>query len=259
MGKKECGFIIIAYVLITIILTGVMTISVLYNANDNNNILNENGATLAIFVDNNEVSSLNDVPTGYVIDEEQSFCYKSVKTTPDTGAIFYSNAYKEHIIGNLVKNERCVLHFEFGKRYWHSNSYYGPGYEPTTAYTIGPNTGHKVYIGYIRGFENFACANLNGRELCLNQPYTQYGLSGHTLNSNLTTAQQTSSKNALYQFFVDEGINITISNCSSDSTGAICYVGDVGCGVYKNGHVYCIDDDELVSCDVMDDGYGMCG
>ena len=120
MSKKECSFIAIGCIVITIVLIGLMSISIFYNKNDND-ILSD-GATLAIYVDNNEVASLNDVPSGYVIDTTQSYCYKTDRNTPDTGAILQTNGSGEHIIGNLVKNEKCMLYFKPSLATWLVNS-----------------------------------------------------------------------------------------------------------------------------------------
>ncbi|MBR4231180.1 MAG: hypothetical protein IKR74_03365 [Bacilli bacterium] len=120
MSKKECSFIAIGCIVITIVLIGLMSISIFYNKNDND-ILSD-GATLAIYVDNNEVASLNDVPSGYVIDTTQSYCYKTDRNTPDTGAILQSSVSGEPIMGNVVKNEKCMLYFKPSLASWLINS-----------------------------------------------------------------------------------------------------------------------------------------
>ena len=67
---------------------------------------------------------------------------------------------------------------------WNDNTnQYEPNYTyPATGGTVqssGTATGHNVYIGQDSS-KYYACATISGHEVCLSQPYTQYGLSGHT-------------------------------------------------------------------------------
>ena len=138
---------------------------------------------------------------------------------------------------------------------WNDNTnQYEPNYTyPATGGTVqssGTATGHNVYIGQDSS-KYYACATISGHEVCLSQPYTQYGLSGHTLETNFTSAEQTSAKQAIYQAFIDAGINVDIDNdCGADDYNAYCYVGYLLCGVGSYGYVYCIDDSEGVNCGV---------
>ena len=123
--------------------------------------------------------------------------------------------------------------------------------------TSGSATNHNVYIGQDSS-KYYACATISGHEVCLSQPYTQYGLSGHTLDSALTSEQQASAKQALYQAFIDAGITLDISSCSSGSGDAGCGVGDIYCGVIPDGFVICDDDSVGEGCDVDSLGRAFC-
>ena len=146
---------------------------------------------------------------------------------------------------------------------WNSNTnQYEPNYTfPATGgivQTSGQATGHNVYIGQDNS-KYYACATISNHEICLSQPYTQYGLSGHTLNSTLTAAEKASAKQAIYQAFIDAGISVDIdNNCGASDYSAYCYVGDFGCGVGDDGYVSCGDDSEGVSCEVDPSGHASC-
>ena len=146
------------------------------------------------------------------------------------------------------------------KQYWFATD--GDHIFPTYGGTLQSNgtaTGHNVYIGQDNS-EYYACATITGHEICLSGPYTQYGLSDHTLNSSFTSAQQTSAKQAIYQAFIDAGISVNINNdCGANDYVANCIVGDIRCGVYFDGYVYCRDDSGSVNCGVGSSGYAYCG
>ncbi len=131
-----------------------------------------------------------------------------------------------------------------------------PNYtHPATGGTLqssGTATGHNAYIGQDSS-KYYACGNDgNGHEVCLSQPYTQYGLDGHTPNVDFTNAQQASAKQAIYQAFIDVGITIDINNnCVAREYGVSCIVGSYfGCQVDSYGNVECYDRTENVSCAV---------
>ena len=127
-----------------------------------------------------------------------------------------------------------------------------------TLQTSGSATGHNVYIGQDSS-KYYACAMISGHEVCLSQPYTQYGLSGHTLESDFTSAQQTSVKQAIYQAFIDAGISVDIDNdCGAYDYGASCNVGNLNCRVGADGYVYCYDYSENVICGVDPAGRAKC-
>ena len=146
---------------------------------------------------------------------------------------------------------------------WNSNTnQYEPNYTfPATGGTVqssGTATGHNVYIGQDNS-KYYACATISNHEICLSQPYTQYGLSGHTLNDSLTAAEQASAKQAIYQAFIDAGISVDIdNNCGANGGIAYCYVGDFDCGVYGDGYVDCGDNSESVYCEVDSSGHAGC-
>ena len=134
-----------------------------------------------------------------------------------------------------------------------------------TLQTSGNATEHNVYIGQDSS-KYYACGNDgNGHEVCLSQPYTQYGLEGHIYCNSASTcgftnAQQTSAKQAIYQAFIDAGINVDINNdCGAGSFGASCNVGSLSCGVYFDGYVYCLNYSTSEECEVDASGHAYCG
>ena len=153
--------------------------------------------------------------------------------------------------------------------YWFALSTYNSNtdqYEPIythpnhggTLQSSGTATGHNVYIGQDSS-KYYACAVIQGHEICLSQPYTQYGLSGHTLDSNLTSEQQASAKQAIYQAFIDAGITVDINNnCGANAGGAYCEVGDLSCSVNFNGYVSCGDNSADHICNVDASGRANC-
>ena len=155
-------------------------------------------------------------------------------------------------------------------------------YEPTYTYpatggivqTSGQATGHNVYIGQDNS-KYYACLNVTASylnsenitytfqgtstEVCLSQPYTQYGLSGHTLNDPLTSAEKASAIQAIYQAFIDAGISVDIdNNCDAYDYYATCSVGNRNCEVGYNGYVNCYVYSEGVHCEVDPAGRAFC-
>ncbi len=131
-----------------------------------------------------------------------------------------------------------------------------------TLQSSGTATGHNIYIGQDSS-KYYVCATIQEHEICLSQPYTQYGLSGHTYCNDdscyFSSAQQTSAKQASYQAFIDAGINVDINNnCGTNVYYADCYVGDLYCGVNIRGYVYCDDYSEYVRCEVDPLGRASC-
>ena len=127
-----------------------------------------------------------------------------------------------------------------------------------TLQSSGAATGHNVYIGQDSS-KYYACTTITGHEICLSQPYTQYGLSGHTLETLFTQAEQASAKQAIYQAFTDAGISLDIDNDCRAYDGLVnCFVGDFGCEVNYGGFVECTDNAEDVYCAVDPDGRVVC-
>ena len=132
-----------------------------------------------------------------------------------------------------------------------------------TLQSSGTATGHNIYIGQDNS-KYYACATIQGHEVCLSQPYTQYGLEGHTYCNNASTcgftnAQQTSAKQAIYQAFIDAGITLDINNdCDAEVNGVNCYVGGLYCEVNIGGDVFCADGSTSVDCFVWPDGRANC-
>ena len=126
-----------------------------------------------------------------------------------------------------------------------------------TLQSSGEATGHNIYIGQDNS-KYYACASVSGHEVCLSQPYTQYGLSGHTLNTNFTQAQQESAMQAIYQAFIDAGISVDINtDCGSGSAYATCGVGNIGCEVMTDHIVRC-GNSEYEFCTVDNAGGAFC-
>ncbi len=93
----------------------------------------------------------------------------------------------------------------------------------------GLDTGHNVYIGQDEN-KYYACAMVQGHEICLSQPYTQYGLENHVFNELFSVSEQTSAIHSLIQVFGSAGVTINESNCSSPNkpTSYItCTVGEI--------------------------------
>ena len=121
--------------------------------------------------------------------------------------------------------------------YWFDNEefYTFPNYGGTLK-TSGTATGHNVYMGQ-DATKYYVCLYMDGDEVCLSQPYTQYGLEGHRLYSSFTSEQQNAATAAIGEVFSDAGI--TGYSCDSSSGIANCGVGDFSCRVDSNGSVNC--------------------
>ena len=134
--------------------------------------------------------------------------------------------------------------------YWFDNS--------GTSYTFpnhgGTATGHNVYIGQ-DDTKYYTCINYNGKEVCLSQPYTQYGLEGHNRSTNFTSEQQNAAKAAIGEVLSDAGI--TVDTCSSNGYTASCYVGDFEFRVDYRGYLYCYEG-AYVHCNVLANGSASC-
>ena len=153
--------------------------------------------------------------------------------------------------------------------YWFAESTFNDSteqYEPLythpnyggTLQSSGSATNHNVYIGQDSS-KYYACGTYQGHEICLSQPYTQYGLSGHILNSNLTSEQKASAKQAIYQAFIDAGITVDIdNNCGTSEGSADCGVGGLDCEVTVNGYVDCYDGSAGGGCGVDASGRAYC-
>ncbi len=149
--------------------------------------------------------------------------------------------------------------------YWFDTSTYtydNPCIHPNyggTLQTSGQATGHNVYIGQDSN-KYYACATIQGHEICLSQPYTQYGLEGHTAcdGCSFTIEQKASAKQALYQAFIDAGITLDISNCNAGFDNIYCYGGGLYCGVEIAGSVFCGGGSPDEGCNVNDHGHAWC-
>lgn len=173
-------------------------------------------------------------------------------------------------IGNVSCSAGDYYNYPTTKVYWNLASSQQPGRIPETVYStaeaVMSASGRSFYIAS-EYFKHYACVMIDGHELCLNQPYTQYGLSGHTSGNSFTTAQQTSARQAIYQAFIDAGINIDIDeDCSPhygysyyEANNILCHAGGVSCGINFSGDLVCADLAEDAFCLVENNGTAFCG
>ena len=139
--------------------------------------------------------------------------------------------------------------------YWYDEDTYTFPNHGGTLQTSGPATGHNVYIGQ-DDTKYYACATIQGKEVCLSQPYTQYGLEGHTRGNNFTTEQQNAAREAIDKVFSDAGI--TGYRCSSGSSEVGCDVGGIPCSFNFYGYVECTHSGAGEDCSVDGDGRANC-
>ena len=169
---------------------------------------------------------------------------------PSNSVTYESNVTVADAIDDLY--EKSV---EKPSVYWRNTTQYAAGSIPTTSYLSGASVGYNTYVGSTAE-KHYACATIQGHEVCLSQPYTQYGIEGHTLNSDFTTSQQTSAKNAIDAVFNAAGI--TGYSCGASTDSAHCHVGAVYCRVDKRGTVDCYGDDADWDCIVGTSGNAVC-
>ena len=133
------------------------------------------------------------------------------------------------------------------------------GAYPGTPVATGAATNHNVYIGQDSS-KYYTCATIQGHEVCLSQPYTQYGLEGHMIGDIFDSTQQTGAMNALLQAFNDAGINIDISNCRyyAKRNSVECIAGTILCNINDYGIIQCFDSNETMHCLVFNSGNASC-
>ena len=149
MNIKNKKIVISTLILITILLSIMIFVSYSYYDSQNtiDNILSEiqNGNleedTLAMYVDGNAISSMNAVPSGYVIDEENSYCYTTNSNNHDGNATLYTNNNGEHVIGNLVTGEKCVVYFVEGMKLINFTVYLHDGAKVNESFTFTAEQG----------------------------------------------------------------------------------------------------------------------
>ncbi len=121
--------------------------------------------------------------------------------------------------------------------YWFQKSA-GENTFPTYLGTLYDNpsalSARKICIGQ-DNIKYYVCAISNGNTVCLSQPYTQYGLEGHTAGNDFSAAEQASAVQALEQIFSDGGINV---NCSPGNRTINCGK----CTIEKDGDIFCMTD-----------------
>ena len=165
-----------------------------------------------------------------------------------------------------IDNISCGIGTEI-TGYWYYESgdrYTFPNYGGTMQ-TTGLATGHDAYI-YQDSSKYNACVNDgNGHEVCLSQPYTQYGLEGHTACDDpnvcrFTNAQQESAKQAIYQAFIDEGISIDIDeDCHVGYSSVYCQDIDIYCEIDYTGKIQSGNNSDGSCCNLYRDSTIGCG
>ena len=167
----------------------------------------------------------------------------------------YEGSFK---VGNVSCVEGTVMQSP-SLSYWFAtgDNYAFPNYGGTL-YSTGLETGHNVYLK--RGDDkHYTCATINGHEICLSQPYTQYGLLNHIPENNLSLSEQESAKQAMYDAYRAAGINVDFTNdCNGHQYGAGCQVDSLSCQLNLYGNLICSDYDEGVACEVKYNGNTYC-
>jgi hypothetical protein len=122
-------------------------------------------------------------------------------------------------IGNVSCSGGNVYGYPTSKVYWFASTYLYPGNVPFVTYSTAAGVGEPVYI-VSEYLNHYVCGTDGTHEICLLQPYTKYGLSGHTVNSGFTDAQQANAEQALSQAFENAGISADM--CNTDSSEVSC-------------------------------------
>lgn len=201
-----------------------------------------------VYSNGTSVAGMNAVPAGYSLDQEMTGC--------KFGSSFYTNANNETVINSLNKGDRCELYYVPHLSYWditvsnHRNI--SPGTVPSGAYNAASLTGYGFYVAS-NSTKHYLCGNDAGPEICFSQPYTKYGLTGHTAGSNFTSAQQASAKAALENMLARHGINV---NCTSDSYGIKCNIGRYPFYIYDSGDIDIYNN--YFSCTINNSGVANC-
>ena len=128
-----------------------------------------------------------------------------------------------------------------------------------TAQTSGPSAGQIIYIAQDSS-KYYTCgyAGSYGKEVCLTQPYTQYGLDDHTRSTTFTAEQKASARAAILQAMNNAGIGITNSNCSSGSTTVSCSAGHLSVLISNSGVIYTRNTMERLQCVVSYNSTARC-
>ena len=121
----------------------------------------------------------------------------------------------------------------------------------------GSAIGSDTYVGQDSS-KYYACAYIDGREVCLSQPYTQYGLSGHTLNANFAVDQQARAKQALYQTLAIAGIDASLENCNTSSSTITCNTGTYAIQITSNGYIVVVNYAGQKYCELNSNGQVYC-
>ena len=160
-----------------------------------------------VYSNGTSVAGMNAVPAGYSLDQEMTGC--------KYGSAFYTNANNETTIQNLNRGDRCDLYFVPHLVYWRSGRSIAPGSYPSTTYETAKEAATYGFCIASNSSKHYLCDTSQGAHVCVSQPYTKYGLTGHTAGSNFTTAQQTSAKAALTELFAKHGITVTCASATN--------------------------------------------
>ena len=132
-----------------------------------------------------------------------------------------------------------------------------------TAYGHGSKT-FPDHNEFLSSFSNYAfgqdsekyyvCLDYKGKNACISQPYTQYGLDGHILNNDFTVTEQTSGTNALLQVFNLAGISPSLVTCGTSSSTIYCRIGKNTLNIKNSGVVTVFNSDDYSTFTVYQDG-----
>ena len=105
----------------------------------------------------------------------------------------------------------------------------------------------------------YVCATIDGHEVCFSQPYTQYGLTNHIAGTSFTSEQQASLKQAMYQAFINAGINIDTSRCHEYSGAVDCDSEEsIFCSINIRGNIECGHYEQYYYCNLDASGQVQC-
>ncbi|MCM1053207.1 MAG: hypothetical protein NC483_04470 [Ruminococcus sp.] len=67
---------------------------------------------VAMYIDGVEQSNDTIIPKGYKINEEDSYCYKTVKSDKDTNARLYTDEQGNYVFSGISKSSKCILYLK---------------------------------------------------------------------------------------------------------------------------------------------------
>ena len=111
--------------------------------------------------------------------------------------------------------------------------------------------------------KNYACITYGGQELCLSQPYTQYGLEGHVVGQDFTDEEKESAKDAIAELLTVFDPDYSASgDCTDTYDGVVCYYGggNMHISIASNGSISVVNDSDSDpdACFVFANGKSCC-